>query len=206
MTAPDEYRLGDLSGTINVTRGFPTQRTTSGGAIPVLSVAALRNASPPKYFAERDDLLEVGLDIARMGDVLVAVEGGTVAETFIVPEGIDKFVPSQQVATLRVVDLSKVDPWYLGAWLSTPAAREQLRRLARGVAIQRIPIKDLGSVVLPVPPLQVQRDIGERFRAFESAIQAHRTVIDCLRELRDLDLVVELTNRASTFSDSDVRA
>ena len=129
-------------------------------------------------------------NVAQPGDVLVAIEGGTVGETLVVPDGIDEFVPSQQAATLRVVDTTRLDPWYLGAWLTTEPAREQLRRLARGVGIQRIPIKDLASLIVRVPPLEDQREIGERFHAFETAIQSHRAVTACLEELRDLDLVV----------------
>src|SRR5207249_1841050 len=108
------------------------------GEVRVMSVAALRNAAPPKHYAQRIDLTED--DIAQPGDVLVAIEGGTVGETLVVPEGLEEFVPSQQAATLRVRDLAHLDPWYLGAWLTSEPATEQLRRLARGLGIQRIPI------------------------------------------------------------------
>jgi len=138
------------------------------------------------------------LELAKPGDVLVAIEGGTVGETLVVPDGIGDFVPSQQAATLRVVDATRLDPWYLGAWLAAEPAREQLRRLARGMGIQRIPIKDLGSLIVRVPSLQIQREIGERFRAFETAIQSHRAVTASLEELRDIDLVV-------TFADASLK-
>jgi restriction endonuclease S subunit len=160
-----------------------------------MSLAALRNQAPPKAFADRDAIADLGLDLAKPGDVLVAVEGGTVGEALVVPGDIDEFVPSQQVVALRVVDTTRLDPWYLGAWLSTEPAREQLR-LARGRGIQRIPIKDLASLSVEIPPLADQREIGRRFLGFENAIRAHRAVTVCLEQLRDLDLVV-------TFADSD---
>lgn len=190
MTTFEEIRLGDLVPALTVTKGFPTQRAMPDGDVRVMSVAALRNAASPKHFAERDDIVDLGMELARPGDVLVAIEGGTVGETLIVPDGKDEFVPSQQAATLRIIDTTRLDPWYLGAWLTTEPAREQLRRLARGLGIQRIPIKDLASLVVRVPPLQDQREIGERFRAFEAAIQSHRAVTACLEELRSLDLVI----------------
>jgi restriction endonuclease S subunit len=83
----------------------------------------------------------------------------------------------------------RLDPWYLGAWLSTDPAQEQLRRLTRGSGIQRIPIKDLSSLAVPLPPIAQQRAISERYLAFEAAIRSHRAVATCLEELRDLDLV-----------------
>lgn len=194
MTASRDMRLGDLGAVVTLTKGFPTQRALPEGDVRVMSVAALRNAASPKYFAERDAILDLGLELAQPGDVLVAIEGGTVGETWVVPDGVDEFVPSQQAATLRVVDTSKLDPWYLGAWLATESAREQLRRLARGMGIQRIPIKDLVSLIVRVPPRAEQREIGQRFLAFDTAIQSHRAVTICLEELRDLDLVVTFAN------------
>jgi hypothetical protein len=199
MTAFQEIRLGDLvPSEVTVTRGFPTQRAVTDGEVRVMSVAALRNSAAPKYFADRDAIMDVGIDLARPGDVLVAIEGGTVGETLVVPDGLEEFVPSQQAATLRVGDPTRIDPWYLGAWLTTEPATEQLRRLARGAGIQRIPIKELSSLIVRVPPLSEQRKAGERFRAFETAIRNHRAVGACLEELRDLDLVVTFAEDGST--------
>jgi len=201
MTTFEEVRLGDLDQALTITRGFPTQRAESTGDVRVMSLAALRNQAPPKAFANRDAIADLGLDLAQPGDVLVAVEGGTVGEALIVPGDIDEFVPSQQVVTLRVVDATRLDPWYLGAWLSTEPAREQLRRLARGQGIQRIPIKDLASLTVLVPPMADQREIGRRFLAFENAIRSHRSVTACLEELRDLDLVVTFANAGTGTSE-----
>src|SRR5271168_4377223 len=103
MTTSHETRLGDLGAVVALTKGFPTQRALPEGDVRVMSVAALRNAAPPKYFADRDAIVDLGLELAQPGDVLVAIEGGTVGETLVVPDGIDEFVPSQQAATLRVV-------------------------------------------------------------------------------------------------------
>jgi restriction endonuclease S subunit len=194
----DEVRLGDLADELEIIRGFPTQRATPDGEVRVMSLAALRNETPPKLFADRDDISDVGLELAQPGDVLIAVEGGTVGETMVVPEGLPEFVPSQQVATLRVIDSASLDPWFLGAWFATEPAREQIRRLARGAGIQRIPVHDLASLTVRLPPLADQRRVGRRVQAFEKAIHAHRAVTACLEDLRDLDLVV-------TFAGADTQ-
>ncbi len=191
MTISREARLGDLVPTeVTITRGFPTQRAVTEGAVRVMSLASLRNSATPKHFAERAEIADLGIDFARPGDVLIAIEGGTVGETLVVADGLEDFVPSQQAATLRVVDQTRLDPWYLGAWLTTEPATEQLRRLARGSGIQRIPIKELASLTVPLPPLDRQRRIGQRFAAFDAAIQSHRDLASCLEELRVTDLVV----------------
>ena len=47
----------------------------------MMSVAALRNAGPAKVLSlNRDAIADLGLELAQPGDVLVAIEGGTVGE------------------------------------------------------------------------------------------------------------------------------
>src|SRR5690348_14166568 len=128
MTPFRDMRLGDLEGAVSLHRGFPTQRAGSDGPVPVLSIAAIRNATPPKHFARWEDIRDVGLELAQPEDVLIAIEGGTVGEAMVVPPAMDKFVPSQQVATLRVTDRTILDPWYLGAWLASVPGHEQVKR------------------------------------------------------------------------------
>jgi hypothetical protein len=104
-----------------------------------------------------------------------------------------EFIPSQQMATLRVHDTTMLDPGSLGTWFATKPAREQIRRLSWGTAIQRVAINDLASLTVRLLPLIDQREIGRRLLAFDYAIKAHRVVTACLQELRDLDLVVAFT-------------
>jgi hypothetical protein len=55
---------------------------------------------------------------------------------------------------------------------------------------QRIPIRELASLTVTLPTLSQQREIGQHFIAFETAIKAHRAVAACLEDLREADLVV----------------
>jgi hypothetical protein len=190
MTTFQDVRLADLGHAVAITKGFPTQRALPKGDVPVMSIAGLRNQNAPRHFATFADIEDLRIEDGRPGDVLVSIEGGTVGETLIVQPDFAEFVPSQQAATLRVIDTSTLDPWYLGAWLSTEAAREQLERLARGMGIQRIAMKELSSLSIRVPSLERQHEIGRRFIAFEKAIRSHRSVTACLEDLRDADLVV----------------
>jgi hypothetical protein len=198
MNAFTEVRLGDLAPAVTTTRGFPTNRTVPDGDVPVMSIADLRNDSAPRHFADLDAIEEAGLSFAKPGDVLIAIEGGTVGEAMVVPEGLAQFVPSQQVAILRVTDTDQVDPWYMGAWFAAQQGRAQLLGLAAGVAIRRIRIRDLASVTVKLLTLSQQRDIGRRFVAFEAAIKAHRAVAECLEDLRDVDLVMTFSDAAES--------
>jgi len=202
MSEFHDVRLADMSDVVTITKGFPTHRAASEGDVRVMSIAALRNQSEPRYFAGYEDIQDLKIEFGQPGEVLVSIEGGTVGETFTVQPDVQEFVPSQQVATLRVVDPGILDPLYLGAWLSTAAAQEQLQRLARGTGIQRIAMKELGSLVIKVPDLDTQREIGQRFIAFEAAIRSHRAVAACLEELRDAELVVSFAHSSPEPSET----
>lgn len=183
----DSVRLSELTDVITITRGVPTKDTDPAGKMPVRSVADLRNNAPPRLYAGLD-YIDVGVPLP--GDALVAIEGGTVGESFAMGEDVDLFVPSQQVAVFHVRDSGKqqLDPWYLNAWLATEQAREQIRRLSRGAGVHRVPLKALWSLLLPLPPLAVQREIGERFQTFNTAIGCHRALAESLHELLSVNL------------------
>lgn len=194
MTKFQMSSVVELGSALELFRGFPTSRATEEGEIPSFSVATLRKGDSARHFASREDIVDVGAQIAQVADVLVAVEGGTVGESLVVVESMGEFVPSQQVATLRVSNLDLIDPWYLGAWLSSEMGRNSLLRLAQGAGIQRITYRNLETLQIALPVLEEQRRIGEQFRVINESIRSHALVITHLEELRDAQL-------AATFSD-----
>jgi hypothetical protein len=186
-------KLGSL-GAVEIRRGMPTSRTTQTGEVAVLSVAALRNGDAPHRFVSRDEMSLSMVDLAQIGDVLLAVEGGTVGECFVVHDGLPPFVPSQQAATLRVtgdvLSFDAVDPWYLAAWLSSHEGRQRLGMLVRGTAIQRIALGDLSSLDVRVPDMDEQKRLGDRYQAFTEAIRHHRSIAADLEVLQRVEFAL----------------
>lgn len=172
-------------GVIDITRGFPSHRTTKEGGVPVHSLSTLRGGDGPTSFAPPNDR---EIRAALPNDVLVGIEGTAVGEVFVVPEGTEHFTPSQQIATLRVLDPSCYDPWFIAAWFISEPTATQLRRLARGHAVQRIQMKDLRNLKIAAANLADQKRVGERLKAFEETINAYQALIPALRAARDADL------------------
>src|SRR5664280_347019 len=189
-------RLNDLTDSVVLIRGFPTERTRPSGKYPVLSVADLRNGGAPRQFVDTVDLKGGLAGIAVMDDILIAVEGGTSGESFIVDDQSAKFVPSQQAMTLRVEAAGVLDPWYLAAWLTSDEGRANLAKLTRGAGIQRIALRDLLSLEVRVPPMQDQVRIGGRHMAFQRSLRSHRQVMTQLEELMMVDADLEIMGLA----------
>lgn len=196
MTDFDEHRLG-LILPIEILRGMPTSRTAKSGEVPVLSVAALRNGDAPRRFVGRREIEATGVEVAEIHDVLVSIEGGSVGECFVVHEGLGEFVPSQQVATIKLGSPPSPDAWYLGAWLSSAEGQQRMSALVRGSGIQRIAVSDLEMLEVKFPDDEEQRRIGERYRAFVESIRAHRTAVSCLEDLMDVELQIAFSEGGS---------
>lgn len=175
---------------LDLIKGFPTSRAEDRGDIPVMSIAALRNGDSPKLFADRRNLEDVFAKKAEVGDVLVAVEGGTVGEVMVVIGSDIGFVASQQVLTLRVGDQGQLSPWYLGAWLRSERGQAGLSRLIKGSGIKRIAYRDLLTLEIDTPPYTEQVHIGELFRTFQESIEAHELIASSLKRLMEIEIEV----------------
>ncbi len=185
-------RVNDLADSVELIRGFPTARTRPSGTFPVLSVADLRNGGAPRQFVDTVDLKAGLAGIAVVDDILIAVEGGTCGESFIVDDQSVKFAPSQQAITLRVEAAGVLDPWYLTAWLTSAEGRANLAKLTRGAGIQRIAFRDLLSLEVRIPPMPDQVRIGDRHRAFQRSLRSHRQVMAQIEELMLVDVDLEI--------------
>lgn len=68
-------------------------------------------------------------------------------------------------ANLYVVELdeSKVDPYYLKAYLESAEGQSRFRNIAAGTVVLSIGIKDLKNMMIPLPPLEEQQRIAARY-------------------------------------------
>ena len=69
-------------------------------------------------------------------------------------------------ANLYVIELdeSKVDPYYLKAYLESAEGQSRFRNVAAGTVVLSIGIKDLKNMMIPLPPLEEQRRIAARYK------------------------------------------
>ena len=65
----------------------------------------------------------------------------------------------------------KVDPTYLNQWLRSPIFGNGLRRLIGGSTFERINLKDLREVLIPIPPLPEQKKIADILSTWDAAIE-----------------------------------
>ncbi|HUT15718.1 MAG TPA: hypothetical protein VMY98_05685 [Anaerolineae bacterium] len=111
--------------------------------------------------------------IVRAGWVLVTCSG-TVGRVSVVSSYQDGWAASQHI--LRIVSAEgKSHPGYLAAFLMTPYGRHQVAAKVYGAVVDELTEHDMGAVVLPNAPLELQTRIGNRvLSAFEKKDEATR--------------------------------
>ena len=83
------------------------------------------------------------------GDVLVSIRG-TYGRVTVVPEELLGGNITQDTA--RVTPAGVVDRRFLAAYVESPAAQGHLKRVARGVAVKGVNIRDLKQLPVPLAP------------------------------------------------------
>ncbi len=98
----------------------------------------------------------------RQGDIITAISGASTGTsrhaTALITEDEDGAICSNGFAVLR--NIHGVEPLFLLAYMRTEYYLRQVRRLMTGHAIPAISIEDLASVLVPIPPVEVQKKIA----------------------------------------------
>ncbi|MFD4643138.1 restriction endonuclease subunit S [Lentzea sp. NPDC058436] len=113
------------------------------------------------------------------GDVLLGIIRHT--RVAIVPEELDGAQITQGTARLRPG--RTVDSSYLAHWVSSRAAQSWLRSRMRGIDMPGLNLKDVRRLPVPVPPLDVQREIADKLDVLQANAAAILSSADRVESL-----------------------
>ncbi len=112
--------------------------------------------------------------IVRSGDILIALTGATVGKTAIVKDGV--FLLNQRVGLIRNNEKSLQD--YLKVILFSKIFYNYCQQFAGGGAQGNISPNQILSFKIPLPPLEVQREIVAEIEGYQKLIDGCRQVVD----------------------------
>jgi type I restriction enzyme S subunit len=78
---------------------------------------------------------------------------------------------------------SLVDPYFLYAFLNSPAADDQIESRVGGSSQPTISLKNIGTIELPCPSINVQRTISRMLKAYDDLIENNTRRIAILEEM-----------------------
>jgi type I restriction enzyme M protein len=120
----------------------------------------------------------------RTGDIITAVSGASTGTerhaTALITEDEDGAICSNGFAVLR--NIHGIEPLFLLAYMRTDYYLRQVRRLMTGHAIPAISIEDFSKVLVPIPPMEVQKKISMEIATIlakrKETLKAGEKVID----------------------------
>jgi type I restriction enzyme M protein len=179
-------------------RNFKTYVESDQDTALVIQAGAVRDLelslnSP--QFISRDDYYAAGRGRLQKGDVLVTTTGQYLGRAAVV-ELTRPAVASGAVTILRPTQ--QIDPFFLAAVLSSKIGKSQIYRMqASATAQPYIRRSDLGQVRIPLPPLEVQKELAYQIISMlADARDLQRKAVDLETRARDL-VVAELLNTQS---------
>jgi len=109
-------------------------------------------------------------------DVLLNITGASIGRCTFVPDDFDEGNVNQHVCIIR--GNHKIDHRFLAAFLSSPIGQGQILSSFTGASRQGLSHKDLGLISIPLPSVEVQRDVVATLERKESHRNQLRTHIE----------------------------
>ncbi|MFB2707306.1 restriction endonuclease subunit S [Marinobacter shengliensis] len=160
-------------------------KTSDSGKIPFLYVSCIRNGEilwdKAAGLTESDYTLASKGRVASPGDILYTAVGSYGHAALV--ETDQRFSFQRHIAFIQP-DKSTVDPRYLVSVLNSTLGRTQADRFAIGNAQLTVTLGDLGTFMIPTPPLHEQHKIAKTIGAITSNIQEHETKLGSLLNLK----------------------
>ena len=133
--------------------------------------------------------------VSRVDDTLITMKG-TVGRVARVLRSTATFVYSPQISYWRVHDRSRLDPRFVSCWLRSPAfIRQAFATKSATDMADYINLRDQRSMRIVLPPIDVQKRIGDAFGLIEELIEINELRNRRLRTARDLLLPRLLAGR-----------
>lgn len=76
---------------------------------------------------------------------------------------------------------TKIDPYYLAAFLLSPTGKDLLNRAAFGTVIPSLPVKALAEISIPLEGAEMQRAVSDACRRKINEIRTLRSELDRAR-------------------------
>ena len=131
------------------------------------------NNSTPTMIVTASDRKIIDCSIEK-GDVFITPSSEILDEigySAMATENIDNAVYSYHIMRLRIFDFNILSPSYLNYIFSSSGIRNQIRKNAQGITRFGLTLPKWKSIKLPVPPMEVQREIVRILDSFTSVTE-----------------------------------
>lgn len=181
MTNWKELALGEIVTMIDY-RGKTPKKTSSG--IPLITAKIVKNGRiyPPTEFISKEEYKErMTRGLPKVGDVLITTEAplGEIAELKDANVSI-----GQRLITMRA-DENMLHGKYLKYYLQSKEGQSKLSQRESGTTVIGIKQAELRKVLIPLPPLDIQKKIAGVLGALDDKIELNNKINNNLEPAND---------------------
>ena len=109
-------------------------------------------------------------------DVYISI-AGTIGLIGVIPEELDGANLTENAAKL-IIDQHRLDKHFLSIIGNGEAVQEQIRSLTHAVGVPKLALRRIETIRIPLPPLDVQREVAEDVEAEQALVDATRELIE----------------------------
>jgi type I restriction enzyme, S subunit len=151
---------------------------TSHPYIRLVDIENNRVSDGDLLFLSPETYSQISRYIVRAHDVCLAIVGHTIGLAFYVDEKWDSANLTENAA--RITNMNGVIPKYLFFFLTSPQGKSQIKSRTVGSAQGKLPLYNIKSIELPLPPLPEQRAIAHILGTLDDKIENNRKMNETL--------------------------
>jgi type I restriction enzyme, S subunit len=136
----------------------------------VRNIRARQFGGSQTRFVSAEKAEELASHRVRHGDVLITKMGDPPGDSTVYPEGQPDAIITADCIKVSVG--ADFDPHFVALAIEGPEAHHQVRSYTQGVAQRKVSLGRFKKVLIPAPPLEVQRRVVARFDNFFNSLRA----------------------------------
>ena len=175
----EKAKIGDVCDFIDYRGKTPNKSESGVRLITAKNVKmGMLTDEPKEYIADYDSWMTRG--IPKKGDVLFTTEGplGNVA---IIDIDDERFAVGQRIITLQSKD-GVILPIYLANVLMSTTIQAEIEKYSTGSTVKGILARYFREIEIPLPPLEIQREIVARIESERAIVHGNRELIRLYEE------------------------
>lgn len=165
-------------------KGTSSQEFSDQGTplVRPLNIVALRVSEHGLVHVPEENAARLGGRYRLLANDIVTARTGTLGRFALVEQEQQGWLMSGQLLRLR--PSADVDPHYLMNYLSLPRTRAWIDAHTSGTTVPSLTRKTMESLPVRLPPLNVQRGIGEKLALLDTRIRLQSEILRTTQELR----------------------
>ena len=176
--------IADVKGGKRLPKGESLQENNT--PYPYIRLVDILNNRVDKtniMYLTKDVQSRISRYIVEKDDVCLAIVGNTIGLVFYITENEDKFNLTENAARITNLDISKINSKFLFYYLNSKSGQHKIKSSQVGSAQGKLPIKNIKSISIPLPPLNEQEKIADVLSSLDDKIELNNEMNKTLEDM-----------------------